>query len=60
MFFGKEILGGFIDYLDYNDSETQKQPMENMKLLSNAPQSAIDAFENYKKIMEEVEKEDAE
>ena len=45
----------FIDYLDYNDQETKNLPMKNMKLLPETPQSAIDAFENYKEIIQKFE-----
>ena len=58
MFLGKDILGPFIDHLDSNDPDTLDLPMSKKKLLPNAPQSAIDAFERYKKLEEEYEDDD--
>ena len=55
MFLGKEILGDFINFVDYNDPETIDLPMEKLKLITDAPQSAIDAFEKYKKLMEKMQ-----
>jgi len=40
-------MSGFIEYLDYtNEGDV---PTSELGLVSNAPQSAIDAYEEYKK-----------
>ena len=51
MFFGKEVLGDFIDFLD---KSKEYDDIIELDLLPNAPQSAIDAFNEYKKIREKT------
>jgi len=52
----------FEDFIDYIDPETFLDKNDNIvsmwrrKLLPDAPQSAIDAFKEYKKMMIEAEK----
>jgi len=52
MYLAHEVTDDFIDYIDYDNPKTLGMPMKDKKLVVNAPQSAIDAFENYKKLLE--------
>ena len=55
-----EFLMKFEPYLDpetYLDEDGDMKRWEDRSLIKNAPQSAIDAFEEYKKLEEENKKQ---
>ena len=54
-----DIMIPFIDYLDPKtefDDKGEKRAWEDKSLVPDAPQSAIDAFEQYKEIIKDAAK----